>query len=71
MSPRSGSTLPTLIEQKKLLIDHVYLDRSLIEETGEYDLEALFVRLGHAVDSIGAKTGTPRQRRSALRRTRQ
>jgi len=50
-----GFDLNSLIERKKLLIDHVYLDRSLIEETGEYDLEALFVRLGHAVDSIGAK----------------
>src|SRR5579864_5125454 len=50
-----GFDLPSLIKRKKLLIDHIYLDRSLIEETGEYDLEALFVRLGHAVDSIGAK----------------
>ena len=50
-----GFDLASLIAQKKLAIDHVYLDRSLIEETGEYDLEALFVRLGHAVDSIGAK----------------
>ena len=50
-----GFDLTTLIAQKKLAIDHVYLERSLIEETGEYDLEALFVRLGHAVDSIGAK----------------
>jgi len=50
-----GFDLATLIAHKKLAIDHVYLERSLIEETGEYDLEALFVRLGHAVDSIGAK----------------
>jgi circadian clock protein KaiC len=50
-----GFNLATLIKNKKLAIDHIYLDRSLIEETGEYDLEALFVRLGHAVDSIGAK----------------
>ena len=50
-----GFNLPDLIARKKLLIDHVYLERSLIEETGEYDLEALFLRLGHAVDSIGAK----------------
>lgn len=47
--------LATLIARKKLAIDHIYLERSLIEETGEYDLEALFVRLGYAVDSIGAK----------------
>ena len=50
-----GFDLPSLVARKKLIIDHVYLDRSLIEETGEYDLEALYVRLGHAVDSIGAK----------------
>jgi len=50
-----GFDLADLIKRKKLVIDHVNLDRSLIEETGEYDLEALFVRLGHAVDSIGAK----------------
>jgi circadian clock protein KaiC len=50
-----GFDLADLIKRKKLVIDHVHLDRSLIEETGEYDLEALFVRLGHAVDSIGAK----------------
>ncbi len=50
-----GFDLDDLIRRKKLVIDHVQLDRSVIEETGEYDLEALFVRLGHAVDSIGAK----------------
>lgn len=50
-----GFDVARLIKQKKLVIDHVYLERSLIEETGEYDLEALFIRLGHAVDSIGAK----------------
>jgi circadian clock protein KaiC len=50
-----GFNLASLIKRKKLVIDHIYLDRSLIEETGEYDLEALFVRLGHAVDSVGAK----------------
>ena len=47
--------MDALVARKKLAIDHVILERSLIEETGEYDLEALFVRLGHAVDSIGAK----------------
>lgn len=50
-----GFDVASLVARKKLLIDHVYLDRSLIEEAGDYDLEALFVRLGHAVDSIGAK----------------
>jgi circadian clock protein KaiC len=50
-----GFDLADLIARKKLAIDHVHIERSLIEEAGEYDLEALFVRLGHAVDSIGAR----------------
>ncbi|HET8551508.1 MAG TPA: circadian clock protein KaiC [Gammaproteobacteria bacterium] len=50
-----GYDLPDLIEQKKLVIDHVRVERSEIEEAGEYDLEGLFVRLGYAIDSIGAK----------------
>lgn len=50
-----GFDVADLVARKKLAIDHVYIERSLIEEAGEYDLEALFVRLGHAVDSIGAR----------------
>ncbi len=50
-----GFDLPGLAASKRLLIDHVHLERSEIEETGEYDLEGLFIRLGHAIDSIGAK----------------
>ncbi|HTH32383.1 MAG TPA: circadian clock protein KaiC [Lacibacter sp.] len=50
-----GFDLDKLIEQKKLRIDHVRVERSEIEETGEYDLEGLFIRLNHAIDSIGAK----------------
>ena len=38
-----------------MVIDYVHIERSEIEETGEYDLEGLFVRLGYAIDSIGAK----------------
>src|SRR3989338_7705709 len=45
----------SLIKQKKLVVDYVYIERSGIEETGEYDLEGLFVRLAGAIDSIGAK----------------
>lgn len=41
--------------EKKFLVDYVYLERSEIEETGEFDLEGLFVRLKYAVDQIGAK----------------
>ncbi len=50
-----GFNVPGLIAAKKLAIDHVHIDRSEIDETGEYDLEGLFVRLGYAVDQIGAK----------------
>jgi circadian clock protein KaiC len=50
-----GFDIADLIAKKKIAIDHVYLERSLIEETGEYDLEALFVRISLAVESIGAK----------------
>lgn len=50
-----GYDLPRLAEQGLLLIDHVVLDREEIAEAGEYDLDGLFIRLGHAIDSIGAK----------------
>jgi circadian clock protein KaiC len=50
-----GFDLDDLIKREKLIIDYVHLERSEIEETGEYDLEGLFVRLGYAIDSIGAK----------------
>ena len=50
-----GFDLQRLVDSKKLVIDHVQLERSMIEETGEYDLEGLFVRLNHAIESIGAK----------------
>ncbi|UOQ51620.1 circadian clock protein KaiC [Hymenobacter cellulosivorans] len=50
-----GFDLVQLQADKKLRIDQVHVDRSEIEETGEYDLEGLFIRLGHAIDSIGAK----------------
>jgi circadian clock protein KaiC len=45
-----GYDLDGLIADGKLLIDHVRVERSEIEEAGEYDLEGLFVRLGYAVD---------------------
>src|SRR6476661_401638 len=50
-----GFDLPALQDRKMLRIDHVHVDRSEIEETGEYDLEGLFIRLGYAIDAIGAK----------------
>lgn len=50
-----GFDLKQLQTDKKIRVDHVHIDRSEIEETGEYDLEGLFIRLGYAIDSIGAK----------------
>ena len=50
-----GFDLNQLAADRKLLLDYVFIERSEIEETGEYDLEGLFLRLGHAIDSIGAK----------------
>ena len=50
-----GFDLDELIQKKKLVIDYVRLERNEIEETGDYDLEGLFVRLGHAIDTIGAR----------------
>src|SRR5262245_58643176 len=50
-----GIDLRDLQDRKKIVIDHVEIERSQIQESGEYDLEGLFVRLGSAADSIGAK----------------
>ena len=50
-----GFDLDALVAGKRLVIDYVRVERSEIDETGEYDLEGLFVRLGHAIDSVGAK----------------
>lgn len=50
-----GFDLGGLIARRQLVIDHVFIERSEIEETGEFDLEGLFVRLGYAIDSIGAR----------------
>ena len=50
-----GFDLKKLTDEKKIAVDYVYIERSEIEETGEYDLEGLFVRLGNAIDSIKAK----------------
>jgi len=50
-----GFDLDCLVEQKKLAMCYVRVERSEIEETGEYDLEGLFIRLNTAIDSVGAK----------------
>jgi circadian clock protein KaiC len=50
-----GFDLDDLVAKEKLVLDFVRIERSEIEETGEYDLEGLFVRLGYAIDTIGAR----------------
>ena len=50
-----GFDLNDLVARKKILLDHVHLERNEILEAGEYDLEGLFIRLGYAIDSIGAQ----------------
>ncbi len=50
-----GFDLEKLKRQKKIAVEHIYIEKSEITETGDYDLEGLFVRLGHAIDLVGAK----------------
>ena len=50
-----GFDLKALERANKLVIDYIHIDKSEIAETGEYDLEGLFIRIGSAIDSIGAK----------------
>jgi circadian clock protein KaiC len=50
-----GFDLNDLVARKKIVLDFVYIERSEIEQSGEYDLEGLFIRLGAAIDAIGAK----------------
>jgi len=50
-----GFDLDVLAARKKVVLEHVRVERSELEENGEYDLEGLFIRLGYAIDSIGAK----------------
>jgi len=50
-----GFDLAGLVRRKKIVVDYVHIERSEVQESGEYDLEGLFVRLGYAIDSVGAK----------------
>ncbi len=50
-----GLSLPELCDANLLYIDYVRVERSEIEESGEYDLEGLFIRLSHAINSVGAR----------------
>jgi len=50
-----GFDVPKLVRQKKMALDYVQINRGELEETGEYDLEGLFVRLGSMIDEVKAK----------------
>ena len=50
-----GFDIDKLVEKKKLFLDYVRIERNEIQETGEYDLEGIFVRLNYAIEAIGAK----------------
>jgi circadian clock protein KaiC len=50
-----GFDLDQLAKEKKLVVDFVRIERGEIDETGDYDLEGLFIRIGAALDAIGAK----------------
>lgn len=56
-----GFDLPRLTDEKKIVIDYVQIDRSEIEETGEYDLDGLFVRLEHAAPHRARSPGPRHQ----------
>ena len=50
-----GFDLDRLVADKKLFLDHVHIDRTEIEETGEYNLDGLFIRLADAVQKVKAR----------------
>ena len=50
-----GFDLNRLIEQKKLWVEHIHIERGEIAQSGEYNLEGLFIRIHHAIEGIGAK----------------
>src|SRR5512142_754265 len=50
-----GFDVERLIARKRIAIDQVKVERAEIQETGEFNLEGLFVRLDHAAQTVGAK----------------
>ena len=50
-----GFDLDRLVEQKKIWLEHIHFERGEIEQSGEYDLKGLFIRIHQAIESIGAK----------------
>ena len=55
-----GFDLNRLVADKKLFLDHVYISRGEIAETGEYDLDGLFIRIADAVQRVGREADRPR-----------
>ena len=50
-----GFDLDNLIAQKKIWLEHIHVERSEIDQSGEYDLKGMFIRIHHAIENIGAK----------------
>ncbi len=50
-----GFDLNSLIANKRIWLEHIHVERGEIEQSGEYDLRGLFVRIHNAIESIGAK----------------
>jgi len=50
-----GFDLNDLVRRKKIWVEHIHLERVENEQSGEYDLEGLFIRIHHAIESVGAK----------------
>jgi len=50
-----GFDLENLIARKKIWVEHLHIERGEVEQSGDYDLEGLFIRIHHAIESIGAK----------------
>lgn len=50
-----GYDLEQLKARNQLAVDHIRVERGEITETGDYDLEGLFIRIGHAIRTVGAK----------------
>jgi circadian clock protein KaiC len=50
-----GFDLDSLVKNKKIWLENIRVEQSKIEQSGEYDLEGLFIRIHHAIESISAK----------------
>ena len=64
-----GLDVGDLAARKLLIVDHIRLERAEIQETGDYDLEGLFVRLGYAIDFNRRQARRHRYDRGALRQS--